>query len=117
VQREIVWRPPAYYTPDWRSARESVRRLAALQPEVAATGHGHPMRGIELRDGLHALAEQFEAVRPHRGRYVDRPAIADESGVIWVPPAVGPSRAAITLGAAALVGAGVFAARRVGSRR
>jgi hypothetical protein len=112
VQREIVWRPPAYYTPDWTAAAASVQRLAALEPEVAATGHGHPLRGSELRRGLHELAARFDEVRPHRGRYTDRPAIADETGVVWVPPAVAPSPAAVAVGALAVVGAGLFAARR-----
>src|SRR5207247_2957520 len=31
-QRPIVWRPPAYSTPDWESARRSVETLAALDP-------------------------------------------------------------------------------------
>ncbi|HKB13068.1 MAG TPA: MBL fold metallo-hydrolase, partial [Vicinamibacterales bacterium] len=34
----MVWRPPAYFTPDWAGARRSVETLAALEPEVLATG-------------------------------------------------------------------------------
>jgi glyoxylase-like metal-dependent hydrolase (beta-lactamase superfamily II) len=116
VQREIVWRPPAYYTSDWDAAALSVATLAALDPEVAATGHGHPLRGSEMRHDLRALSERFDEVRPHRGRYVRQPAIADEHGVVFVPPPVVPSRAATAIGVAAVVGAGLLAARRIGSR-
>lgn len=116
TQREIVWRPPAYYTADWDAAAASVRALAALEPEVAATGHGHPLRGAAMRADLHALAAHFEDVIPHRGRYVRQPAIADERGVLYVPPPVGPSRAQIALGVALAVGVGMFAARRAATR-
>ncbi|HUR96020.1 MAG TPA: MBL fold metallo-hydrolase [Gemmatimonadales bacterium] len=69
-----VHRPPAYFTPDWAAARDSVRRLAALEPELAATGHGPPMRGREMRLQLHALADRFDTVAlPRHGRYVGRP--------------------------------------------
>jgi glyoxylase-like metal-dependent hydrolase (beta-lactamase superfamily II) len=112
MQRELVWRPPAYYTVDWEAARRSVERLAALEPEVAATGHGNPLRGAEMRHDLHHLARCFDDVVPSRGRYVHKPAVADEHGLVYVPPSVGPSRAAIGIGVAALVGMGLFAARR-----
>jgi glyoxylase-like metal-dependent hydrolase (beta-lactamase superfamily II) len=65
--------PPMYFTPDWQSARTSVQRLAALEPEVAITGHGRPLQGNELRRGLHALAEHFDEVAmPKHGRYVEQ---------------------------------------------
>jgi glyoxylase-like metal-dependent hydrolase (beta-lactamase superfamily II) len=81
--------PPAYFTPDWSAARASVERLAALAPERLATGHGPILQGAEMRRGLSQLAQEFErlAVPPH-GRYVHQPALADESGVVWIPPAV-----------------------------
>jgi glyoxylase-like metal-dependent hydrolase (beta-lactamase superfamily II) len=70
----LVHRPPAYFTPDWASARGSVERLAALEPELAATGHGPPMRGPEMRRQLHALADDFDRLAvPRHGRYVGRP--------------------------------------------
>lgn len=37
--------PPMYFTPDWTSAKASVRELAALQPENVITGHGAAMQG------------------------------------------------------------------------
>jgi len=54
TQHPAVHRPPAYYTPDWQTAGASVRRLAALRPEVAATGHGLPMAGERMRQELDA---------------------------------------------------------------
>jgi glyoxylase-like metal-dependent hydrolase (beta-lactamase superfamily II) len=86
VQRQIVWRPPAYYTPDWNSARWSVETIAALHPEVLATGHGHPLKGPRMRSALRNLAERFDEMIPSSGRYVPYPAITDERGVVHVPP-------------------------------
>ncbi len=54
--------PPRYFTPDWSSAHESVRQLAALEPEVVVTGHGRAMRGADMRRALHTLADQFVQV-------------------------------------------------------
>lgn len=73
-----VWRqtpevrpPPAYFTVDWRLAYESMRQLAALDPRIAATGHGVPMGGAALREQLSTLLENFGASGvPARGRYV-----------------------------------------------
>jgi glyoxylase-like metal-dependent hydrolase (beta-lactamase superfamily II) len=71
LQQQQVNGPPAYFTPDWIAARDSVRQLAELRPEVAATGHGTPMSGQALRSGLDRLAADFERVAvPARGRYV-----------------------------------------------
>jgi len=118
VQREMVWRPPAYYTQDWTAARDSVRALAALEPELAATGHGHPMRGSSMRSALHQLAGQFDEVRPHHGRYVRQPARADETGGGFVPPPAAPDRAMVAVGVALLAAgiAGVVATRRSSGR-
>jgi len=71
TQAEEVHGPPAYFTPDWKAAEESVRILQALQPTVAATGHGTPMSGAALSDGLAALVANFrEEAIPDHGRYV-----------------------------------------------
>ncbi len=79
TQAPEVSGPPAYYTPDWGKAWESVDLLAGLQPEIAATGHGLPMRGRWLRQELKALADNFdERAIPRHGRYVDRPPTAAE---------------------------------------
>lgn len=62
--------PPRYMTTDWAAARDSVRRLAALKPVCAVTGHGHAMRGAPLQEGLDRLAAEFERIAvPENGRY------------------------------------------------
>ena len=69
--------PPMYYTADWDLARDSVARLAALEPERAITGHGPALHGPELRHGLHALAADFDRLAlPDHGRYAKHPARA-----------------------------------------
>lgn len=87
-QTQGVHAPPAYFTPDWPTARTSVETLARLQPEVAATGHGRPMYGGSLRRGLDELLHHWEAQVPHYGRYVNAPAVSDERGIEYVPPPV-----------------------------
>lgn len=75
TQRPELHGPPMYYTQDWVQAKESVERLAALEPELVITGHGRAMQGPALRAALHALARGFDRVAvPKYGRYVDRPA-------------------------------------------
>ena len=98
TQAPLVHRPPAYYTPDWVAAYNSVRELAALQPAAVITGHGLPMRGAELAEGLRRLAEHFREEMPRRGRYVFQPAVADERGVVSVPPPVPDAFPKILLG-------------------
>ena len=71
TQEQEVHGPPAYFTPDWPSARRSVEALAALRPAIAATGHGTPMRGDALTRGLEALVAGWDEIAlPDRGRYV-----------------------------------------------
>ena len=101
-QRRELHGPPAYYTQDWEAARNSVRTLAALAPELVVSGHGQPWGGQSLRDQLFELAEHFdERERPSFGRYAKQPAIADASGVVMIPPDPLP---------AILAGAGAMAA-------
>ncbi|WP_242927327.1 MBL fold metallo-hydrolase [Pontibacter vulgaris] len=105
TQKREVHGPPQYYTSDWAAAHHSVEKLAALNPNIAATGHGLPMRGQELQWQLDELVKNFwtEAVPTH-GRYVNEPAITDELGVISVPPAT-ESPVPTVLAAAGLVAA------------
>jgi glyoxylase-like metal-dependent hydrolase (beta-lactamase superfamily II) len=115
TQRPEVHGPPAYYTSDWVSARGSVQALAALEPVLAATGHGVPMRGDAMRRALHELARDFDRLAvPAHGRYVGRRAITDERGVVAVPPPVADPFPKLVLGAAAvaLTGAAVAAWKR-----
>lgn len=79
--------PPKYITTDWIAAGRSVRKLAALQPRIAATGHGPVMRGRELQTALNFLANRFETVAiPDSGRYVGHAAVSNEDGVMYIPP-------------------------------
>jgi glyoxylase-like metal-dependent hydrolase (beta-lactamase superfamily II) len=101
TQRAEIHGPPAYYTCNWEAARRSVQELAALEPLRAGTGHGPPLQGSRLIAGLQELARNFDWVAlPQRGRYVRRPAIADESGVVEVPPAVSDPLPRLLLGVA-----------------
>lgn len=79
--------PPKYFTYDWSDAEASVQELIKLNPKTAATGHGQPMRGIELQEALKNLRDNFsgQAV-PETGRYVPNPAITNANGVVYVPP-------------------------------
>jgi len=79
--------PPKYFTYDWNDAEASVQELIKLDPKTAATGHGRPMRGIELQEALKNLSDNFsgQAV-PETGRYVPNPAITNANGVVYVPP-------------------------------
>jgi hypothetical protein len=101
-----------YYTMDWASARRSVEVLAALEPEIAATGHGVPLRGAAMRAGLDELARRFgDLAVPRHGRYVPRPAIAGPDGVTSVPPPVIGPLPALVLGLALAAVAGTVVAR------
>jgi glyoxylase-like metal-dependent hydrolase (beta-lactamase superfamily II) len=44
---------------DHARAKESVRKLAALEPRVVAAGHAEPLRGENLRETLERAAEKF----------------------------------------------------------
>lgn len=81
--------PPKYLTPNWAAAKVSVMKLAALDAEVVATGHGKPMHGEEMRMELNNLSRHFDKLAvPAFGRYVNEPALANENGLVSVPPAV-----------------------------
>lgn len=54
--------PPAYFTSDWNAARASVQRLAELQPQIVAPGHGKPMQGSNLPELLSEMAARFRDV-------------------------------------------------------
>lgn len=81
VQRAEMHGPPMYYTVEWDKAKDSVVRLAALEPELIVTGHGEPMRGLTMRTALHRLAQDFDRVAvPERGVYLEQPARAEDGG-------------------------------------
>jgi len=77
VQSPEMHGPPQPLTPDWEDAAKSVRRLAALEPEMVVCGHGRAMRGRGMQDALQKLAGEFESIaRPTSGRYLLEPANA-----------------------------------------
>jgi glyoxylase-like metal-dependent hydrolase (beta-lactamase superfamily II) len=72
MQKPELHGPPAYFTTDWQAAWDSVKKLAKLRPSVAVTGHGQPMHGEQLADGLEELARNFGRTEiPEHSRYVD----------------------------------------------
>lgn len=76
--------PPAYFTQDWPSAKASVAKLAALEPELLAPGHGRAVSGPAMRDALHTLATMFDQVaHPEHAHYAEHPARA-EDGTAYV---------------------------------
>lgn len=112
TRKPEVRRPPAYYTPDWPSAKASVVALADLRPNVALTGHGVPMRGTTLLRELDALVRDWDRVAvPSHGRYVGRPAVTDRRGVVSVPPPVADPNVPIVAGVAVAAVAGALVLR------
>lgn len=113
AKKQEVCRPPAPATTDWEKARSSVQLLAGLKPNVIAPGHGKPMRGAA--EQLQKLAENFPV--PEHGRYVNEPALADESGITYLPPPPFDPVPKITAGVAAaavLAGAGALVLKKTG---
>lgn len=110
TKKQKVCRPPTPFTCDWESARESVERLAELNPRVLAAGHGVPISGFKAAEQLQKLAEDFPI--PEHGRYVREAAEADEDGVTYLPPPVPDPlpKIAAGVGAAALAGIAITVA-------
>jgi glyoxylase-like metal-dependent hydrolase (beta-lactamase superfamily II) len=117
TQRPELHGPPAYFTPDWSASRRSVERLVALEPARVVTGHGPPLQGGEMLQGLRELARDFDRVAvPRRGRYVFQPAVADETGVVRLPPPVPDALPRVLLGIGLSLLAGVLVRRAVRAR-
>lgn len=115
TQAQHVEGPPAYFTHDWRAAKASVRRLADLNPAIAATGHGTPMWGRRLREQLNELAERFDELAvPKHGRYAKQPVVADETGPTFIPP---PRIAPLVVAGASVVVAGLLVGGAMRRRR
>ncbi len=71
VQKEEMSGPPRYFTTDWPLAYESVKKLQRLNPKLAITGHGVPIKGDKLKQGLDELIEHFNEIAiPDYGKYV-----------------------------------------------
>lgn len=86
VQEPKMHGPPMYFTIDWQAAEESVKKLAALEPELAVTFHGQPLRGEEMRAALNRLAVEFREVAvPEQGRYLAAPRRAEDGSAYETP--------------------------------
>lgn len=59
-QERGVHEPSAYFTSDWTAAQTSVAKIAGLRPATAATGHGGPIYGVRLSEGLDNLVASFD---------------------------------------------------------
>ncbi len=109
LQKKEIHGPPAYFTPNWQAAQRSVEKLVSLQPSVIATGHGIPLRGQDMLKRLQEFSDNFyEEAVPSQGRYVLRPARADERGILFLPPPA-PVPVPAILGGAALLACTVAA--------
>lgn len=72
MQKKELNGPPVYLTTDWNAARESVKKLAELQPVLAITGHGPAVKGKDFLSDLEKLASNFDQLAvPEHGKYVD----------------------------------------------
>lgn len=108
-QKKKLSGPPAYFTYDWQAASQSVNKLALLEPDIVATGHGRPMKGSELRKSLHNLARNFEDLGlPSRGRYLKDPARINAQGVVYIPPPVDSNKWLLRIMAVSAVTAMLF---------
>lgn len=59
MQQNGLSGPPWYTTWSWPAAKESVARLARLEPLVLAGGHGTPLTGAETAGAVCAFAGHF----------------------------------------------------------
>jgi glyoxylase-like metal-dependent hydrolase (beta-lactamase superfamily II) len=72
TQEQEISGPPRYFTTDWKASWESVKKLAALNPFVAVTGHGLPMTGELLSNSLTLLANEFDRMAiPDYGKFIE----------------------------------------------
>jgi glyoxylase-like metal-dependent hydrolase (beta-lactamase superfamily II) len=113
LERELR-QPPAPLTTDWGAARDSINRLAELRPDVIAAGHGLPITD-RAADQLERFAKTFTP--PAHGRYILEPALADERGIVRLPPPVPDPIPKIIAGATLAVAAGLLLAQLAKRRR
>jgi glyoxylase-like metal-dependent hydrolase (beta-lactamase superfamily II) len=104
LQKKYVSGPPKYFTPDWGAATRSAKALAALEPNVIATGHGPSIYGDEARKELHKLVREFwKWGIPAAGRYVKEPVSFNEDGVpVHIPKSTGTMWKKVAVAAALL---------------
>ena len=120
-RRRQICRPAVPFTPDWPSARESIAKLADLEPTTVAAGHGLPLWGRYTAGEIRHLAETLNP--PRHGRYAGEPATYDDEGRLQVvpPPPPDPQKPKITAAAAvagaAVIGVGAIALFAASRRR
>jgi glyoxylase-like metal-dependent hydrolase (beta-lactamase superfamily II) len=74
LQKLELHGPPMYYTEDWDLAKQSVRDLRDLEPELVVTGHGRAMQGAQLRRALTELVDNFDEIAvPEHKRAAAKP--------------------------------------------
>lgn len=103
---------------DWEATHASVVKLSNLEPQAIGCGHGPAVHGPHVANELRELALHFPV--PPKGRYVANPALTDETGVQFIPPALPdtlPARAAMLGGGLALAAlAAVLLSKRDGKK-
>lgn len=109
TQRQQVCGPPVPGTINWQQAHRSVQHLASLRPALIGAGHGRPM--CTSSNELQMLADRFPL--PRHGRYVKEPAVTDENGITYLPPAPFDATPKL-LAAAAVSGIAIALLRRRG---
>ena len=114
TEKQEFCRPASPFTPDWYAARRSVEKLAELEPNVVAAGHGQPISGANTAQLLNEFARNFTA--PKHGRYVNQPAIFDENGIVAIPPPVADPVRQVLIGSAIVAG-GAIAFNLIRKRR
>ena len=77
TERPELHGPPAYFTSDWDAARDSVRRLASLEPAFMAPGHGQPMAGDDATRALVELSVRFDEIAVKAGG-------GSSTGRLWI---------------------------------
>jgi glyoxylase-like metal-dependent hydrolase (beta-lactamase superfamily II) len=111
TRRRAFNRPSPPFTSDWAATRDSIERLAWLEPAVVAAGHGLPVSGEGVAEELRRFVEGFTP--PGRGRYVGNPPSAGEKGIEWLPPPVpDPYARGVMAGTAMGAGALLLASAR-----
>ncbi len=62
MQDEQISGPPKYLTTNWDAARKSVEILMSLNPSLAITSHGKPMKGEDLSRHLEMIVKNFDEI-------------------------------------------------------
>jgi glyoxylase-like metal-dependent hydrolase (beta-lactamase superfamily II) len=111
TQKRELHAPPSYFTINWQDAKNSVQKLANFKPEATGTGHGLPMFGNELKEGLLKMLLNFDkGEMPNKGYYVKHPVYYQDGRLAYAePPAAYTAMMTIAkVTALALAGMGMY---------